>query len=439
MKYFNKSFFKFTLGFLVIVSISLLIIAATSAYAAGVEKIAFTTDEQNIKPNELSSSITIQTQDSSSNSIQTPETIDLEFVSTSPTGEFLGSTGNPATKTMSKNTSNRTFYYRDSASGSFTISVKAMGRDSREIWNANQKITVSSGGESNDSSGEVLGTDTGSSSSVSSQSATSGAVAPLYATLSSQLEISAGADRLTSPGSPISLQAFIKKNSTSNQSLDFSWSFGDGNTGQGGLVTHMYKYPGEYAVVLNAKAGNTFAVSRLKVRVAVSDVVLSLGDGYIEITNNSNYEINLFNWKIVSSGKGFVFQPDTIVLPKSNIRIDLSLLTMKGQVEGETMLTNFLGKKVVSIPDPITVEDLNNINAQVSDISKQAMNILDQAISAKLVLERMPKVPESFSEPKEILPEVVITEPSVAIVYEAPKSVGILTKLTDFIKRVFSD
>src|SRR3989344_3604686 len=255
---------------------------APSAVLAQVAQIVFTTEPQVTKPGELSGPITIQTQDSTGASYKTTETIDLEFGSTSGTGEFLGSTGNAVTKTMSKNTSNRTFYYRDSASGSFTISVKAMGRDSREIWNANQKITVSSGGESNDSSGEVLGTDTGSSSSVSSQSATSGAVAPLYATLSSQLEISAGADRLTSPGSPISLQAFIKKNSTSNQSLDFSWSFGDGNTGQGGLVTHMYKYPGEYAVVLNAKAGNTFAVSRLKVRVAVSDVVLSLGDGYIK-------------------------------------------------------------------------------------------------------------------------------------------------------------
>ena len=66
MRYFNKSFFKFTLGFLIIIAISLFIIYATSAYAAGVEKIVFTTDPQSI------------------NSFQTPETIDLEFTSSSP-------------------------------------------------------------------------------------------------------------------------------------------------------------------------------------------------------------------------------------------------------------------------------------------------------------------------------------------------------------------
>jgi len=46
MRYFNKSFFKFTLGFLIIIAISLFIIYAASAYAAGVEKIVFTTDLQ---------------------------------------------------------------------------------------------------------------------------------------------------------------------------------------------------------------------------------------------------------------------------------------------------------------------------------------------------------------------------------------------------------
>ena len=64
MRYFNKSFFKFTLGFLIIIAISLFIIYATSAYAAGVEKIVFTTDPQSIKPNTLSGPMTIQAQDS---------------------------------------------------------------------------------------------------------------------------------------------------------------------------------------------------------------------------------------------------------------------------------------------------------------------------------------------------------------------------------------
>ena len=45
---------------------------------------------------------------------------------------------------------------------------------------------------------------------------------------------------------------------------------------------------------------------------------------------------------------GFIFQPDTIIFPKSKIKIDLSLLSMKGEAMGNTTLTNFLGQEVVS-------------------------------------------------------------------------------------------
>lgn len=145
MKYFDKDFFKFTLGFLGIVSLSLLIIMAVSAYAAGdVSSIVFTTEPQSIKPDELSGPITIQTQDASGNSFQTPETIDLSFKSSSPTGEFLGGTGKSASKvTMSKNTANRTVYYRDTSEGSFTLTANARGRTSALEWSANQQITIS--------------------------------------------------------------------------------------------------------------------------------------------------------------------------------------------------------------------------------------------------------------------------------------------------------
>jgi hypothetical protein len=144
MRYFDKDFFKFTLGFLGIVSLSLLIIMAVSAYAAAdVSFIAFTTEPQSINPNELSDPITIQTQDANGNSFQTSETIDLVFESSSPTGEFLGSTGKAAQKFIRRNTANKTFYYRDSAEGSFTLSISARGRDSLKEWSPSQPITVS--------------------------------------------------------------------------------------------------------------------------------------------------------------------------------------------------------------------------------------------------------------------------------------------------------
>jgi len=180
------------------------------------------------------------------------------------------------------------------------------------------------------------------------QSATSGSIAPVTSSINSKLEVAHGGDRLTSPGSPISFQAVVKKNAVPDSKANFSWSFGDGFVGAGQFVTHIYKYPGEYIVVLNAKAGDAVATSRSKVRVVAPEISISVGEGYLELLNNSNAEINLFNWKIVHAGKAFIFQPDTIILPKSSIKVDLSLFTMRGEREGETSLTNFLGQKVVS-------------------------------------------------------------------------------------------
>jgi len=248
MQYFNKGFFGSTLGLLLIITVSLFVIVAPSTYATittDVVKIAFTTDAQTIKPNTLSGAITIQTQDSGGVSLQTPETIDLEFTSSSPTGEFLTSTGNPVGTTMSKNTANRTFYYRDSTEGAFTLTINATGRESGESWSANQQMIISASG----SSAPPPSDDNPNNTSSGSGSSTSGPASVVSNTnVNSQLEITAGPDRLTAPGSPITFQVLVKKNSVGG-SLNLSWSFGDGHVGVGDLVTHMYKYPGDYVVV----------------------------------------------------------------------------------------------------------------------------------------------------------------------------------------------
>ncbi len=442
MRYFDKTFFKFTFGFLIIIAISLLIIYAASAYAAGVEKIVFITEPQSIKPNTLSEPITVQTQDSNGDPYQTPETLDIQFISTSATPEFLNSAGQPATTYMSKNTANRTFYYRDSSEGNFKITINTRGRDSGTELSISQQIAISSGSSQNNntnSSGEVLSAST--ENPLSSESATSGAVAPTYSTTGSQLEISAGGDRLTTPGSPISFQATIKKNSVANSAVSFSWSFGDGNVGEGALVSHIYKYPGEYAVVLNAKAGNTFAVARLKAKVVKPDISVSSKDGYIEITNNGSTEINLFNWKIEDRSEGFIFQPDTIILPHSSVCFDKNLLTMKGYDNSSgTMLKNNLGQIVFSA-DPVRKIDHNQISKDLDEIKQKFTIIQEKAKSLGLVQQNInPHIQLAAPISSEISLEtdfVQMATDTENVIYEAPKQTGLISRLTNFIKGVF--
>ena len=128
-------------GFLLAVTFSLSVFS--TAYADNVARFSFVTKPQTILPNTLSKEITIQSQNSSGLVEPMSETVDLTFTSSSPTGLFLGSTGKPVSKTMSKNTANRTFYYKDSSIGNFVISVVATGRDSKRYFNLEQGITIS--------------------------------------------------------------------------------------------------------------------------------------------------------------------------------------------------------------------------------------------------------------------------------------------------------
>ena len=120
----------------------LMFFAAVAYAASNIAAFNFITEPQTINPGEFSGSLTIQSQDASGEKVNTAETIDLEFLSASPTGEFLNSSGNPVSAVMSKGTANRTFYYRDSASGVFTLNIKATGRESGQSWTATQNITV---------------------------------------------------------------------------------------------------------------------------------------------------------------------------------------------------------------------------------------------------------------------------------------------------------
>src|SRR3989338_5724308 len=126
-----------------LLALFLLLMLPVISYAQ-VSKIVFTTEPQTVKLGEISGTITIQLQDSAGNSSKATETIDVEFLSASASGEFLSpSSDNIVTKTISTGSANKNFRYRDSTNGTFTMTVKATGRTSGDIWNANQVVTIS--------------------------------------------------------------------------------------------------------------------------------------------------------------------------------------------------------------------------------------------------------------------------------------------------------
>lgn len=105
----------------------------------------------------------------------------------------------------------------------------------------------------------------------------------------------------------------------------FIWNFGDGTREEGKRVEHIYEYPGDHAVVLDAASGIYAAMDRVEVSVIAADVWVSRtgdeSDPLVEITNGTKYELDLSGWKLTANGDTFVFPDGTFVLPGKKIVI----------------------------------------------------------------------------------------------------------------------
>lgn len=418
MKYFNRSFFRLAVGFLLIVALSLLLIVATSAYASGVERLVFTSEAQSIKPGVISDAIKVQFQDASGDPQSFGQTSKMIFKSSSPSGKFVSESGNLVSATINSNWTSRTFYYQDSSEGEFVLTVQIEGTG----LEASQKIFVASGLVASANTADQSTAESSASSGGLGSSLSGPASGP-----SAELEVLAGSDRTTAPGSPITFQAKIKKNTTKN-GVTLNWSYGDGNVGVGPLVSHTYKYPGEYAVILNARAGEIFAVSRLKVKVVEPSLKISDTPEYIEVKNEGAYEVNLFNWKIAQGYQSFIFQPDTIVLPKSSVRVDKNLLKLKSSENIGLALTNFLGQVVTRSPE----RSEEAIPAQ--RLFEIMPNDLVVATTEKAISATRPE--SAAVEPEDAVIEAGSSSQEIEVFYEAPRNSNFIVRAWQFLKAV---
>lgn len=135
-----------------------------------------------------------------------------------------------------------------------------------------------------------------------------------------ELKADAGRHRITTIDTPIEFEAEI---SGLAGNVSYDWSFGDGTTGSGKIVNHSYVFSGDYVVVLNVNNGINKAVSRTEVKVVSPNVVIVnsvLKDGYIELQNNNNYEVNIQNWKLQSDNNTLIFPRDTLIKANSSVK-----------------------------------------------------------------------------------------------------------------------
>lgn len=216
------------------------------------------------------------------------------------------------------------------------------------------------------------------------------------------LKIGAGRDRLGSVGSPLQFRAENNLNYTKNST--FKWNFGDGSEGSGEVLNHVYRYPGDYIVVLNASTPDGQAVARANVKIIEPEIVIAgATPDKIELKNNSKYEISLFGRVLIVGEKFFVFPQDTIVKASQNTSFsskvtglepsginDIGILVV-GSTEQAKLITEIKEQKS---------EKIAYIQNQISLLQNQMASIS----RPNLVVQQLNNLPGDETE--EIIPAV---------------------------------
>ncbi|MEK9161151.1 MAG: PKD domain-containing protein [Patescibacteria group bacterium] len=324
--------------------VSIFFIFAFSANVALANEIAqfvFTTNTQTIKPNEISETITIQAQDVGGIAVSAGKTLCLKITSTSSTGEFSSNSSDwvPVNVlTINSNWKSRNFYYKDSIAGNYRIDAQvAIKTDERTCsawptnewdikWSANQNIVVSLDSSSSASQASSYS----QSSSVSpTPSIVSGSVS--YVFKSEQISAKAGGDKTAIVGADIVFEgkAYGFKNEPLEKARYF-WTLGDGSYKEGQNIRHVYKYTGNYIVVLNASSGDISASDRVNVKVIPNELqIVETKNEFIKLKNKSDLILDLSGWFLRANGTVFNFPDYSLISANAELIISSDVSGLK--------------------------------------------------------------------------------------------------------------
>lgn len=156
------------------------------------------------------------------------------------------------------------------------------------------------------------------------------------------------------------------------------WNFGDGDSKEqiGGFdrFVHVFYYPGQYVVTLeyfsNQYSKLPDAINKMTVNVVSPQIMISsVGDSndfYVEVVNNSDYEMDISGWALLYGDKRFTFPKNTIIENSGKIRLSPKI-TRFSYVEGSAL-------KILSSLGQIMYEYESN-NTSTNDVKKSTREI----------------------------------------------------------------
>ncbi len=188
------------------------------------------------------------------------------------------------------------------------------------------------------------------------------------------LNVTSATTRTALVGVPISFEGQVDSGALATQ---FNWSFGDGATAQGALVSHTYYYSGEYTAVLDITSGGQTASGRTLVRVIAPSIVLRTGgeslSTFIVMENRGNDELDISGWQISANNNSFIIPKNMILGARKTITFASEVTKLSTPV-GTTVLLRFPNGTLVTLQGEIITTPpasfISNKNIQEKIISK---------------------------------------------------------------------
>lgn len=369
-------------------------------------------------------SLTLQSQDSSGALCHVAETLRFSLQS-SVNSNITGQTGNSLQYFISTNTANRNFYFDNLSGAPFVLNASA-GYGSAESF-APRFTTSYSNNEGQASTTETANNEVAQNNPITlNENGTSllqpeslNASAHFSASSISKrksntnISVTAGRDRIGSVGSPLEFRAESDISKTKNSY--YVWNFGDGSEGYGEVVTHVYEYPGDYAVILNFKYGDSENISRLNVRIFEPNIKIIDADfEKIILKNNGSNEISLFGKVLLVGDSYFVFPKDTILKPNAEVTFSSKKTGLTPSSKNEVFLFSYGDTERAKMNAKILEEKEKRIKKIKFELEqlKEKINSKDKKVSQqseKLILN------EVFYSPNNdyLVNEISNTKPKV--------------------------
>lgn len=246
-------------------------------------------------------------------------------------------------------------------------------------------ITQSEGGTNTTApsgSGGSLSQTTGNLSAHSSPSGLSEMVEEV------KIMANAGRSRLALVDTPVIFEGRLFNNKLERvDGGNAFWSFGDGQTASGRMVSHSYKFPGDYLVVMNVLSGSEEYVARTSVKVVLPGLsIIEAGSDFVKIRNNSSYEANLGGWRISTGRQDFFFPKDTIIAERGDLTIPIETLGFVAdfdQVELFTPLKKNIAKFKIK-----KSEDIKNHNV-IKAVMPESVNQVAVPVSLSQLEQKL--------------------------------------------------